>query len=243
MAITLRVRGAAATAGHVVEVVPRRVILGGYTGRDAEARDRHIDELRQIGIEPPAVVPAYWNVGSSLLTTDAHIQVQGERTSGEIEYALVAAGGRTYVGVASDQTDRELERHSIPRSKQLCPKVLGTDLVPIEVLLPRWDEAELASDVSEDGERWQPYQRSRLAAILRPDHLVTGACGAGGLADGDVLLSGTVPIVDGETRYLPYFRGWLRLEGTDVDLRLAYRIEMLSEDAAPRPADDGAVTR
>lgn len=218
-----------ARAGAPFSVSPTQVILGGYTARSAAERQRHIDELEAIGIPPPPSAPAFWRVARHLLATETEIEVQGGRTSGECEYALIVAGGRTWVTVASDQTDRELERVSIPRSKQLCPKVLGTDVAALDELLPVWDEIELSSEVSADRANWVPYQRAKLAALLDPATLLR----ASGLGDsppeGTILLSGTVAIVDGVTRFLPYFRAALEVPGRDQALRLAYGVEVLPE--------------
>ena len=234
MALTLNVRSRGASDASI-DVAPKQVILGGFSARSADERNRHIEELRQLGIEPPEQVPAFWRVARHLLTTERAIEVQGERTSGEAEYALVAHGGRTYVTVASDQTDRELERTSIPRSKQLCPKVLSGTAVPLEELRPKWDEIELNSDVSADGDEWLPYQRSRLAELLDPDSLIRASGHANGLPDGSILLSGTVPLVDGVTRYLPRFRASLTVPDDGPVLELAYRVDILAEIRAQVP--------
>lgn len=214
-----------------IEAEPRRVVLSGYSARSSAQGQRHIDELRRIGIEAPARVPAFWPVGANLITTASEIQVQGQRTSGEVEYALVAHEGRTYVTVASDHTDRAFEVHSIPRSKQLCPKVLSPDVVPLDELRDRWDRIVIASEVSSDGDRWLPYQRGELAEMLDPDALIRACFGNDDLGNGTVLLSGTIPMIDGETRYLPHFRGILEVPDSDLRLELAYRLEMLPESA------------
>lgn len=227
MSLALTVRRA--TGSAPIHVDPTVVILGGYSAREAAERDRHVDELRRIGIEPPATVPAFWQVSPWLVTTASRIEVQGERTSGEIEFALIGHEGRTYLAVASDQTDREVERSSIPRSKQLCPKVLGETVVPIEDALERWDEIVIESEISGDGATWHPYQRSALGAILEPDALVRAACGVATVPDGTILLSGTVPIVDGETRYDPHFRGTMTLPGIAKPLTLRYEVAVLPE--------------
>jgi hypothetical protein len=231
MTLTFRVVAEESSEGRL-EVTPRQVVLGGFTGRDAEARDRHIEELRAIGIEPPASFPAFWRVSRHLLTTDSAIEVQGDGTSGEAEFALIGAEGRTWVTIASDQTDREFERVSIPRSKQLCAKVLGTDVMPLDELREAWDDVELTSDVSADGVEWAPYQRAKLADLLDVDTLLAGAGLGDPLPDGTILLSGTVALVDGTTRFLPHFRAALVVPGADVHLRLAYRVDVLPEMAA-----------
>jgi hypothetical protein len=229
MSVTFTVRSATGRAIDRIEVEPRHLILGGFSARSEADRERHIAELRQIGIEPPAQTPAFWHVSTNLLTTGSEVEVQGDATSGEVEYALVAHAGRTYVTVASDQTDRELERTSIPRSKQLCAKVLGLAVVPLDGLREVWDEVELTSEVSANGSNWQLYQRSPLAALLDPDALIHASGLGDGLPDGTVFLSGTVPLVDGVTRFAPHFRAALTIPDGGPTLRLAYRVDVLPE--------------
>lgn len=228
MTLDLAVRSTDQSASATLTVDPRRVILGGFSARAAEERERHIAELREIGIEPPARVPAFWHVSSWLLTTGSRIEVQGERTSGEIEYALIGHDGRTYVAAASDQTDREFERHSIPRSKQLCPKVISAAVVPLDEVLDDWDEIVIASEVSPDGVNWRPYQRSPLRTLMDPIALASMGCGAKDLPEGTVLLSGTIPLLDGVTRYDSHFRGTMTIPSR-ADLTLAYRVDVLPE--------------
>ncbi len=230
MTLTFDVRSAVGPPmAATIELAPKRVVLGGYSARSSEERNRHIDELRQLGIEPPTEVPAFWHVSPYLVTTETRIEVQGAHTSGEIEYALIAHAGRTYVTVASDQTDRELERHSIPRSKQVCPKVLATMVVPLDEVLDEWDAIAISSEVSTDGRRWEPYQRSTLASMMDPPALIRAAWGTDALADGTVLLSGTVPLLDGVTRFDAHFRGAMTIPRRAEDLTLAYRVDVLPE--------------
>ena len=229
MSVTFTVRSATGEAVDRIDVEPRQLILGGFSARSKAERDRHIAELREIGIEPVARTPAFWHMSTNLLTTGSEIEVQGAATSGEVEYALVAHGGRTYVTVASDQTDREFERTSIPRSKQLCAKVLGADVVRIDAIRARWDEIELTSEVSADGSDWQPYQRSTLDVMMDPDALIDAAGFGEGLPDGTVFLSGTIPLVNGVTRYERHFRAALTVPDGGPTLRLAYRVDVMPE--------------
>ena len=229
MSVTFTVRSATGREIDRIEVEPRHLVLGGFSARSEAERERHIAELREIGIEPVARTPAFWHMSTNLLTTGSEIEVQGDATSGEVEYALVADAGRTYVTVASDQTDREFERVSIPRSKQLCAKVLGSDVIPLDDIRARWDEIELTSDISAEGSDWQPYQRSTLAAMLAPDALIHAAGFGDGLPDGVVFLSGTVPLVDGVTRFARHFRAALAIPDGGPTLRLAYRVDVLPE--------------
>src|SRR3989304_653963 len=141
---------------EAISLRPTMVVLGGYTARSADARERHVDELRTIGIEPPARTPAFWPVSASLLTTDDRIQVQGNRTSGEVEFALIFHGGDILVAVASDHTDRELETSSIPRSKQGCAKVISREVLAFDDLADRWDSIVMSSEVTDEEGHWLP---------------------------------------------------------------------------------------
>jgi hypothetical protein len=57
--------------------------------------------------------------------------------------------------------------------------------------------------------------------------------------DGAVLLSGTVALVDGVTRFLPHFRAALVLPREAVALRLAYRVDVLPEIVTDLPVPVG----
>ena len=93
------------------------VVVAGWTGRNMDAVQHHIDELAALGIAPPSQVPLYYRVAASLLTQEDTIEVLGSGTSGEVEPLLVRSNGKTYFGLASDHTDRDLEVHSVAASK------------------------------------------------------------------------------------------------------------------------------
>ena len=87
----------------------------GYTGRDQTAVQEHTEELRAQGIAPPPHVPMLYPLMPTLLTTSQRIHVLGDASTPEVEVAFVRAGGRDYVTVCSDQTDRRAEAVSIPQ--------------------------------------------------------------------------------------------------------------------------------
>ena len=109
----------------------RHIVCAGYTSRDRADAERHIQELENLGIARPKEVPIFFAVASYLATVEQMVEVQGPFTSGEAEVALVLGPGGPWVTVASDQTDRFVERHSVPASKQLCPKVLAPTVWPL----------------------------------------------------------------------------------------------------------------
>ena len=62
-----------------------KVVIAGWTGRNMDAVQHHIDELAALGISPPSQVPLYYRVSNSLLTQSNTIEVLGEGSSGEVE--------------------------------------------------------------------------------------------------------------------------------------------------------------
>jgi 4-hydroxyphenylacetate 3-monooxygenase len=181
--------------GETLHVRPARLIVAGYTGRDAEAVAAHIAELAEIGVPPPATVPAFYDLDRALLTTDAVIEVDGPNSSGEVEPVVIRHDGRHYLGVGSDHTDRELEKSSVAGSKAACPKPLGRDVVALPADLDDfdWDSVTGASDVDAE-----PYQRGSLSALRHPADVLARLADALSDVDGDlVLFGGTLPLMTG----------------------------------------------
>ena len=117
-----------------------KVVIAGWTGRNMDAVQHHIDELAALGISPPSQVPLYYRVSNSLLTQSNTIEVLGEGSSGEVEPFLVRSNGKTYFGLASDHTDRDLEVHSVAASKQACAKPIAKDLWDFDEIKNRLDD-------------------------------------------------------------------------------------------------------
>ncbi len=170
-----------------ISVTIKSVVVAGWTGRNIEAVRHHIDELAALGIAPPSQVPLYYRVSNALLTQSETIEVLGDGTSGEIEPLLIQAGGRLYFGLASDHTDRDLERHSVAASKQACAKPVATPLWDFEEIKDHLDEINLKCWIEENG-REVLYQDGTLAGI-RP---LTELCVGADMADGTVMLCGTL---------------------------------------------------
>ncbi|PWQ95958.1 DUF2848 domain-containing protein [Leucothrix arctica] len=175
-----------------IEFVAQQLTVAGWTGRSREAVDHHIQELADIGIAPPTSVPLYYRCSTQLLTQDAEIDMLGSDTSGEAEPLLIRLNGKTWLGLASDQTDRALETHSVAHSKQVCPKPVADTLWEFDAVSDHLDQIELASWIFEDDE-WKQYQKGTLAMILPLTELLSGS----GLAEGGAMLCGTLPAIDG----------------------------------------------
>lgn len=179
--------------GAPLEIAVDDVIIAGWAGRDTEAVAHHIAELRAIGVSPPSRTPLFYRVGASLLTTAPHVQVVGEKTSGEVEAVLIATAEGLCVGLGSDHTDREAEAMSVAVAKQLCPKPVAPVFWRYDDVADHWDALTLRAWAVIDGKR-QAYQAGTLAELLPAETLLADA---GGLAPGTVLFCGTLPVRGG----------------------------------------------
>ena len=165
-------------------------VIAGWTGRDAEAVEKHILELEKLGVPRPASTPIFYRVAASRLTTAGEIQVVGESSSGEVEAIYVQHDGALWVGLGSDHTDREVETYGITVSKQVCDKPVAPMLWPYSELEKHWDQIILRSYAITDGERTL-YQEGTLAAMLPPDDLIARYSEAG-LSEGTLMFGGTL---------------------------------------------------
>ena len=68
-------------AHRTLPFLPRRLIIAGWTGRDAAALEAHIVELEVLGIARPKAVPMFYRVDAALLTC-APVVRQGVHSSG-----------------------------------------------------------------------------------------------------------------------------------------------------------------
>jgi hypothetical protein len=202
-----------------------RLIIAGYTGRNAGAVAAHIEELAAIGILPPASVPAFFELDPRLVTSDPEVGISGSNTSGEVEPVLIRHDGHHYLGVGSDHTDRDLERTDIAASKAACPKPVGQHVIalPDDLEAVDWDVIEVESDI--DGE---PYQRGSLAALRTPTDLLSRMTGTlGEITDDLVMFCGTVPLLSGAFRPGRLWRVALKL---NANTSLTHSYEVRSHD-------------
>lgn len=188
--ITLRFTCHENGAATPKDLVIGQAVIAGWTGRDPVARDHHIAELEALGIPRPASTPIFYRVSASRLTQAPAIACSGEESSGEVEFVLLRAGGRTWVGVGSDHTDRKVETYNITVSKQMCDKPVAAELWPYDEVAAHWDRMLLRSYATIGGERVL-YQEGALTGMLPPDALIAKGFGDGGLPEGTVLFGGT----------------------------------------------------
>lgn len=160
--------------GEPIEIDLSHLVVAGWTGRDADAIQHHIEELAAIGVTPPSRIPLYYRVSAPLLTTAKQIQVVGDASSGEVEPLVLQTGTARYLGLGSDHTDRALEAHSVALSKQACAKPCAPDLWQWDDVASHLEEIQLQSWIFENGD-WSAYQNGTVAAIRPLDELMSGA--------------------------------------------------------------------
>lgn len=172
------------------QVEIRHLVIAGWTGRDPVALERHIGELVRLGVARPASTPIFYRVAASRLTTEPVMEVSGPASSGEVEYLLLRHGGRLWVGVGSDHTDRQVETHNVTVSKQMCEKPVGREFWDYAEVAGHWDDLVLRSFIRENGARVL-YQEGPVSTMLSPPDLI-GKLDGGDLAEGTLMFCGTL---------------------------------------------------
>ncbi|MFK7997171.1 MAG: DUF2848 domain-containing protein [Granulosicoccus sp.] len=163
------------------------VYIAGWTARNKQSVDHHIQELAELGISPPSKVPLYYRVSNRLLTQDDNIEVLGITTSGEVEPLLIQHKGNIWIGLASDHTDRELEAYSVAASKQACLKPISKQLWNFHSVKDHLDSLILRCMINEDNQ-WTLYQEGSLETIRPLVELIRDS----GFGDNAAMLCGTL---------------------------------------------------
>jgi hypothetical protein len=211
-----------------IQVVPRQLIVAGWTGRDREALQAHIEELAAIGVAPPRTTPLFYRVSASLITSAPSIQVIGRDSTGEAEFVLFNAEDRHWITLGSDHTDRKAEAIGVTLSKQLCSKPVGAEAWALDELEAHWDSLQLRSFAEIDGVR-HTYQEGSVASMTPPKQLLTlyEHRNPGIWTDGCLMFCGTLP-VHGKIRWADAFTVELEDPVLRRTLSHTYRIEPLA---------------
>jgi uncharacterized protein DUF2848 len=217
-----------------------QLVIAGWTGRNRDAVERHIDELAAIGVRRPRAIPCFYRVGTGLLTTADDVEVVGRESTGEVEFVLVSVADGLYVGVGSDHTDRKVEAYGVTVSKQMCPKPIGPELWRLADVAPHWDRLILRSTVTRSAHDTL-YQEGPVTMMLAPSDLIAKFPDSpGALPSGTVMFCGTLPVKDAMS-----FGDRFTLELIDPvrhrTLSHAYDVRNLTiaESSDEKPIEDG----
>ena len=174
-----------------VPVRVEQLVIAGWTGRDKRALEEHIRELEALGVKRPATTPIFYRAGVSRLTLADSIEALGTHSSGEAELVLLQSGGRLWVGVGSDHTDREVETYSVTVSKQMCDKPIAAQFWAFDDVKAHWDSLRLRSRIVENGAQ-VVYQDGIAAAFLDPRELIRGYAHSDTLPEHTLMFCGTL---------------------------------------------------
>ncbi len=179
------------------DVPVRAGVIAGWTGRDRAVLEKHIRELEEIGVAPPAFTPIFYRVAAARFTTASVMEATNGDSSGEVEFAVLKHAGRIWIGVGSDHTDRKVEAFDITVSKQMCDKPVAPvfwDLADIE---HHWESLILQS-WSVAGATRVLYQEGPVAAMTPPRDLMALYRHEGmGLPEDCLMFCGTLPAKGG----------------------------------------------
>jgi len=198
--ITAIFHGAGRSAQKTVQV--HQAVIAGWTGRDKIALEKHIAELEKLGVKRPASTPVFYRVAVARLTTAEVMEASGPDSSGEVEFLLLQAGGKLWVGVGSDHTDRSVETYNVTVSKQMCDKPVAREFWDFDDLSDHWDTLILRSHIQENGER-KLYQEGAVTSMLTPRSLLA-LWNGGVLEEGTLMYCGTLAAIGG-IRPAPHF--------------------------------------
>lgn len=203
-----------------------RLIIAGWTGRDLDAVQHHIDELKAIGVKPPATVPTFYPLAAQLLTTDDVLEVPRGDSSGETEFVLLQGPDALYIGIGSDHTDRKVEAYDVTVSKQMCAKPIGREVWRFDEVADHWDALEMRCWRVRDGQR-SLYQEGKVTRLLDPRDLIERLTGEAQLPPGTAMFCGTQAVI-GELGHGDAFEVELHDPVRNRTLRHAYRVEALA---------------
>lgn len=211
--------------GAVLNYEIKKIVNAGYTGRNQEEVQKHIQELKEKGIPAPEKTPTYFAKFNDRIIQDEIIEVLDETDhSGEAEYVLLCTDSEIYVAVGSDHTDRKLEEVDIPKAKQVYPNTISKAVWKLSEVEGHWDEIMLRSRVEHEG-KIVVYQEAPLAALLAPRDLLERVKNLTELdsLDGLVIYSGTVAAKI-DVDYSPSFESELEDPRRKLKLQNSYRL-------------------
>ena len=208
-------------------VVVRYALNAGYAGRDSVQVQHHVDELAKLGVPAPTQIPSLYPLSATNISQADVVQVPHSETSGEGEWALVVGDDADDVllTAACDHTDRKLEVHGVAWSKQTAPDLLGDVAWRLQDVAAELDSFTLRAWVRH-GDAEQLIQDGTPAQLLAPAYWVERLTDAALLRPGTVLLSGTLPMVEGVDQFADGWRVELA-DGKGNVSRVAYAVERL----------------
>jgi len=219
----------AKTGDKLITLDYQNLFAIGYAGRNMEKTMAHIKELEEeLGVAPPKKIPTIFQCANLLLTQDKTMHMVGNYTSGEVEYVVLLDGSKVYIGVGSDHTDRALEKVSVLKSKQVCPKPIGPVLWDYDEIKDHFDQIIIQSWQVINGQKVL-YQDGKLSDIMPLEKTLPELKSRVGDIGNAVVFSGTVPLKEG-FKYGQTFIGQLKDEILGRAITCEYNILSVTEE-------------
>lgn len=215
---------------HKVNFKPETLVIAGFTGKDKASAEKHLEELREMGVPVPEKIPAFYPVEPSGLSDSPDIEVSSKESSGEAEPVLITTGGKMYIAVGSDHTARDLEMKDIGESKRACSKPISSEVFELEYVLKNWDRMVLRSYIRKNGEK-VIYQEGKVSSLLQVHEtleLLREWNSEISLQESAIFL-GTVPLLKGEFIYTDWYRVELIDEKSGSTLSREYTVKVKGE--------------
>lgn len=205
----------------------RKLVVGGLSHRDQAAAQKHLDEAKLEGISfTPKTTPVFLPKVVDRITTSNTIEVLPDsRSSGEVEPVLLIGKDEIYIAAGSDHTDREVEKHDMVWSKQMCPSIISKKVWRYEDIKDHWDDIIMRGwVVAADGKR-ELYQEGKVGQFMTVEDFLkkTKEHVAGDLT-GSVIFMGTIATLGGKMMYSPGFEAELVDEYLGRTLTCSYSI-------------------
>jgi len=183
--------------------------VAGYTGRNQKAVMAHIKELEKLGVPAPQKVPSIYWIEPERISTSKKLYVIGNKTSGEVEYFLAKdKNNETYFTIASDHTDREIEKISVSKAKQICSKIIAENCWKVSDIYDHWDDIIIRTKIKEEDTSPEIlYQECKLKEILLPEELQQICEEEIPFKNSNIsIFSGTPPIIPNETIFAKIYQ-------------------------------------
>lgn len=169
----------------------------GFTSKNREIIQAHIDEQLALGITTSQDIPHYFLCWPGLLNFENRLFVVGKDTSGEVEFTIVKGEDkRIYIGLISDHCDRQVSALKVTKSKQVCSRPVCRQLWLWEDVKDHWDQITLKA-YQYVGTKKVLYQEGTMGDYIPLPEIIDFAEGSMKRDRNYLVMSGTVATVSG----------------------------------------------
>lgn len=192
--LNLRVQGTGEHGEHEARVLVTRAFNFGFAGRSRADAEKHVEELRELGLPAPTRIPSIFPIPPARVTTSDRLCLPGLDNYGEVEFALIHTEDFGWcVTAASDHSDFLIESISTTRAKTVYQDFVSRECWQLDAVEEHWDQLTLTCErLTENG--WEAIQFGAVGELLSPRDLIAELERRSGVdaTPGTVILSGTI---------------------------------------------------